>query len=153
MQSHYEKYGRKSYHKNKHKYVETRKRWTQNNREKVVGIVQAYVSRNKQKVAAYNRDFGLSAVGKYRLLKYRHAKRGWTDPLLSLDNFSQLFTAECFYCGSATNGGLDRVDNSRGYCNDNVVPCCKPCNYMKRDLTQADFLSHINKISTYGRSH
>ena len=144
---HYAKYGRKSYHKNKNRYAEVRKRWTQNNRRKVAGYVQAYVQRNSQKVSAYNRNFGFSPSGKYRLLKHRHSKRGWTDTLLSFDDFSHLFAAECFYCGSATRGGLDRVDNSRGYANDNVVPCCELCNHMKWNLPQSAFLEHARRIA------
>ena len=43
--------------------------------------------------------------------------------------------------------GLDRVDSSKGYTPDNVVVCCKRCNWMKNDMTQPDFLAHIKKIA------
>ncbi len=44
-----------------------------------------------------------------------------------------LLTQPCSYCGVITTpfGGIDRVDNSKGYTEDNVLPCCKPCNYWK----------------------
>lgn len=57
--------------------------------------------------------------------------------------FTQIGT--CHYCGEANivwnefigNGrhkyNLDRKDNTRGYTCDNVVVCCKDCNFMKRD--------------------
>jgi 5-methylcytosine-specific restriction endonuclease McrA len=40
----------------------------------------------------------------------------------------------CHYCNGPTGptgAGLDRVDNSRGYAPDNVVPCCQECNRIK----------------------
>lgn len=52
----------------------------------------------------------------------------------------------CFYCrlppsnvsktsrDSWNYSGLDRVDNSKGYTLDNVVPCCKHCNSLKMDI-------------------
>lgn len=51
----------------------------------------------------------------------------------------------CYYCGEPNikwnpfvgNGqyrsNLDRKDNTKGYSFDNVVVCCKDCNFMKRD--------------------
>jgi hypothetical protein len=41
--------------------------------------------------------------------------------------------------------GLDRVDNGKGYEIDNVVPCCKECNYAKCDRTQKDFVNWVKK--------
>ena len=43
--------------------------------------------------------------------------------------------------------GLDRVDNSRGYQADNVVPCCADCNYMKGQMSQEAFLHAALAIS------
>jgi hypothetical protein len=42
--------------------------------------------------------------------------------------------------------GLDRKDNSKGYLKDNVVTCCKTCNYMKCEMGYEDFKSHIKNI-------
>ena len=76
---------------------------------------------------------------------YRHSykasaiKRGlvWD---LSEEEFRQLITQNCFYCGAPppeihrlsgkslrtlNANGVDRVDNSKGYFMGNVVPCCK----------------------------
>jgi len=45
------------------------------------------------------------------------------------------FTARpCTYCGfkfETAGSGLDRIDNSKGYENDNVTSCCKECNWAR----------------------
>jgi len=59
---------------------------------------------------------------------------GWT---ITWEQYSELISNPCTYCGGSlpeTSGGLDRLDNSRGYDPDNVVPCCATCNYVRRDL-------------------
>lgn len=43
----------------------------------------------------------------------------------------------CDYCGLAIEtrvGGLDRLDNTRGYELGNVVPCCAICNTVRSDI-------------------
>jgi hypothetical protein len=35
--------------------------------------------------------------------------------------------------------GIDRVDSSKGYTVDNCVPCCKPCNYAKGNMSFEEF--------------
>jgi hypothetical protein len=44
---------------------------------------------------------------------------------------------------------IDRLNNNIGYTENNCVPCCWPCNAMKRDRTEADFLKHISKIQNF----
>jgi hypothetical protein len=86
---------------------------------------------------------------------------------LTKEQISTLVTANCFYCGTpplvSTRGkrqmthdllrnGIDRVDSAKGYTLDNVVACCKTCNFMKKDLTQGRFLFQIRKIVEYRAS-
>lgn len=66
----------------------------------------------------------------------------------------------CEYCGQPPaqvrrirrcNGeyvysGIDRIDSSRGYCFDNVVPCCKACNYAKRSMTLEVFKAWVKRV-------
>ena len=78
---------------------------------------------------------------------------------LSLEQCSKLFSSPCEYCGTKptncrtrVNGnsvyyqGIDRVDNSKGYEDGNVVPCCKHCNALKLDRTLDEFYDHVEKI-------
>ena len=65
------------------------------------------------------------------------AKRRGYEFSLSKTEFLALISLPCHYCGGAlpvTRGGLDRVDNSKGYTFDNVVPCCSDCNRIKCHL-------------------
>ena len=63
--------------------------------------------------------------------------------------FLDLVTDVCFYCGYAPSpiNGVDRVDNTRGYVEGNVVSCCRECNQSKRARTRADFESWAVRIA------
>lgn len=66
----------------------------------------------------------------------------------------------CYYCGrepfNVSNrknswgefiyNGIDRLDNNKPYSMNNVVPCCKDCNYMKKNHTEKEFLEVISLI-------
>jgi len=60
-----------------------------------------------------------------------------------------MFDSACHYCGKAPSprNGIDRKDNLRGYEPDNVVACCKTCNYAKRFMPYSEFLAYLNRIS------
>lgn len=74
--------------------------------------------------------------------------------LLSFDDFISLVQKECFYCKSSPHnnhkgfvcGGIDRVDNSRGYEKENCVPCCRRCNRAKDVMSLKEFLLWIENI-------
>ena len=55
----------------------------------------------------------------------------------------------CFYCNDNVKIGIDRVDSSKGYTIDNVVPCCSKCNWMKGVLSKEDFINQCKKISLF----
>lgn len=79
---------------------------------------------------------------------------------LTKDQFRVLTQRPCCYCGSPPgqvsrgpdlNGeyiynGLDRVDNSRAYSIDNVVPCCGSCNWAKQKMTVEQFREWVCRI-------
>ena len=83
---------------------------------------------------------------------------------IGVDFFTENVVKSCSYCGDALTSikksqsksggdflytGIDRIDSSKGYTEDNCVPCCKVCNTMKWDLTIEQFTKHINKISSH----
>jgi|SRR5208282_601992 len=84
--------------------------------------------------------------------KKRRVNWGLTD-----EQFNQLTQANCHYCGrlpmsvcvgeystgSYTYNGIDRKNNLQGYVWENVVTCCKICNWAKGRLPYVDFIAWI----------
>ena len=83
---------------------------------------------------------------------------------LSSEDFFAMVVQPCHWCGVAPsrdvrcgprpNGnfvcsGLDRVDNTRGYFRDNVVPCCTVCNHAKKDMTADAFGGWLDRIANF----
>jgi len=82
---------------------------------------------------------------------------------LSREVFTKLILSPCLYCGKTKSNsrkdkltgdplyynGVDRMDNTCGYTDDNSVACCNVCNYMKRDQTVKEFLIQCKRISKY----
>lgn len=115
--------------------------------------------------------FGLSsmrqAIGQY---KVNAKKRGCVWDLTE-EQFKKITQKDCYYCGTPpsnvvgqrtinngiyTYNGIDRVDNTKGYTIDNVVPCCRFCNAAKGKRSLQEYKSWIeksyNKIFSIGRS-
>lgn len=74
---------------------------------------------------------------KYRLMEGKSkAKRRGLSWNLSLEQYAQLVNQPCTYCNEKKierGVGLDRIDNSKGYEIENVLPCCSNCNYTRGD--------------------
>ncbi len=78
---------------------------------------------------------------------------------ITLEHASALVSSACHYCGSLPSikfrntltNGIDRVDSRSGYCDGNVVPCCKFCNFAKNDRSQKDFLDWIEKLVRFNK--
>ena len=84
----------------------------------------------------------------------RHAEGRGFKWELSRKFVEQLIKQNCYYCGivpsnkkktknSIDNGllysGIDRIDSAKDYTEDNVVPCCKICNYAKSNMNLKEF--------------
>lgn len=80
---------------------------------------------------------------------------------LTREQVVSLIASDCYYCGDSPKlekksqnkwdkplmyNGIDRVDNSEGYTVKNTVPCCMSCNFLKKDISQDEFLNIIKKI-------
>jgi hypothetical protein len=101
----------------------------------------------------------------------------YDDGDLLLDDFYILSQLSCYYCGvepkqkcnvfatrkrassdyARMNGtfiynGLDRVDCNLPHNKDNVVPCCKFCNYAKRQMTIEEFRLWVKQVHNYWAS-
>lgn len=88
------------------------------------------------------------------------AKRRGLKWDLTEEQIKKITQKNCYYCGIKPSGvyktkncngdyiynGLDRVNNTKGYTLDNVVPCCKFCNYVKSNSTFQEFQNWIKRI-------
>jgi len=103
----------------------------------------------------------LAISDKYSEYK-RIARSNKREFLLDVGEFISLIKSKCFYCHKEPEqihkiynkdwaddliyNGIDRLDNSKGYTKDNVVTCCKVCNYMKGPNNYDNFIKMIEII-------
>ena len=93
----------------------------------------------------------------YREYRNKNAERRDLPFELTKEQFRELTQKSCHYCGVMHSknqkgflyNGIDRVDNTKGYVIDNVVPCCFTCNISKARMTVEDFLSWIERVHAY----
>lgn len=102
----------------------------------------------KEKRKKRSVTIGYKINSRYRSYKERQKEKFNSDIQMSIDEVTKIIIEPCFYCGGmdVPVNGLDRVDNTKGYENGNVVSCCKKCNTMKLDLTVDEFKEKIIKI-------
>lgn len=82
---------------------------------------------------------------------------------LTENEFDQITSMNCFYCGQppskekivrGNNGsffynGIDRKDNTNGYFSDNVLPCCFICNRAKRAMSFDEFILWLDNMAQH----
>ena len=80
---------------------------------------------------------------------------------LNSEEFYKLLIDNCYYCGQPPSllvnrhshtmliNGIDRKNSKEGYIRDNVVTCCKTCNYAKSDSSLMEFENWINNLIKY----
>lgn len=96
----------------------------------------------------------------------KRAKAKGLEFTLTIEIALKLFNSNCDYCGlepqkiNAIYSGntvdgvckantIDRIDSSKGYTIDNIVPCCNTCNKAKLIMSKKEFLDWITKVYTY----
>lgn len=83
---------------------------------------------------------------------------------LTREDHEKIAASDCFYCGRPPSNemrtyrtkrlrlkysGIDRINSMKGYTLDNVRPSCITCNVAKADMSEHEFISWIQKISTH----
>lgn len=93
----------------------------------------------------------------------KNAKRRNIPFDLTLDEVKHIIHQPCHYCGviesdtfsrrvkkyQIKHNGMDRIDNAKGYEIDNIVPCCKVCNFAKHTMAQNEFYDWIKRVSNH----
>ena len=166
----------KQKYEKKEEVIETRKKWKQNNYEKVTKywieyrgkmiksdlnnylkrnaeFMKKYRENNKEKFEEINKQNKLNDNYKLQYYKYR-ATHQLIEYNIDDNMMINMFHDNCIYCGLLNENelnGIDRLDNDIGYIEDNVVPCCKTCNYMKRCIDSYIFIKKCEHILTYNK--
>jgi len=105
-------------------------------------------------------DYGIASMRRMINNYKSNAKRRGIEYKLTEEQFKEITQRDCYYCGAKPNNayhqkwqngtyvynGIDRIDNTKGYTIDNVVPCCKDCNAAKGKLTLQEFKDLIKRI-------
>ena len=103
-------------------------------------------------------------------IEKRSLNKGW-HKYIDMKKFIEISMQKCNYCGIANSNkaydrtklktkreistnfilfnGIDRVDSSKGYVEDNVVSCCKYCNTAKNTMSRDEFLKWIKRVYEY----
>lgn len=101
----------------------------------------------EQDTARKARKYKTDAVFLFREYKRGAKKRDIFFGLTPV-TFAATASMACYYCGShECLNGIDRIDSTKGYTEDNIVPCCSMCNYMKQDYTHEEFIEQCKRIA------
>jgi hypothetical protein len=68
------------------------------------------------------------------------------DVLCSKFYLEDLKRQNCYLCGCNVGIGIDRINSKLPYSQQNCMPCCSMCNYMKKDFSLGAFLLKCYKI-------
>ena len=99
------------------------------------------------KQSNYRRDYNKKPKHRYSIYEKAALRRGMEFDI-SYDQFIEYWDNQCHYCGQPIKGiGLDRIDNKKGYTLDNIVVCCKTCNWMKHTLLNDVFIKQCKLIA------
>lgn len=88
----------------------------------------------EQRSKEYHRAYYFHNKLDFKYKAYRHKHKLYEGQVISRDFAVQLMAQPCFYCGLPHGHGIDRIDSSKGYTEDNVRSCCEKCNYILGDL-------------------
>jgi hypothetical protein len=146
------KYNKKWYKENKESNHQRSLKWARNNPERFKEIKKKFMETHPEDVKAGLIRYRKTLKGRYRVLKGSAVKRGYLVGV-NFEQFCKIISNPCAYCGENEKRiGIDRVDNKIGYTLENCVPCCNPCNMMKKIMNVDDFLGHIKRVNTFQES-
>lgn len=106
-------------------------------------------------------EYGLSSKKTvYNIYKKLSAGKRGIEFDIPFDMFIKLTSSNCHYCdsepqnvcknprgnGDYTYNGLDRINNSKSYNVNNVVPCCLMCNGAKSNKSISEFYQWIKQL-------
>lgn len=80
----------------------------------------------------------------------RSANKRKIDFNINYETFIKYWKEPCYYCGSEIETiGIDRMNSSKGYEVQNIVPCCTKCNLTKRKMSDNEYIEHCKKVTEH----
>jgi len=126
----------------KARITDCNKRYRERNRQLINTRSKAYKERLK---TDYTRLLKSYMWAKFK----REAKKRKKEHKLKYEEYAATVIQPCWYCGELGTPyvGIDRIDNSKGYEDGNVAPCCTICNLMKHKQDVNEFILRCKTIS------
>jgi uncharacterized membrane protein len=153
---------------------ESKKRWAEENPEKVTQGYKKYRARKKaedpegylDKNAALQKAWREANPEKWKTIDMRHRNSAryllgyykWAAKSkgipFELEDVEALdmFVDVCWYCGQLPldkANGIDRLDSGGPYDRENTRPCCSMCNYSKGGLSVTRFVAQAARIVSH----
>jgi hypothetical protein len=116
--------------------AEMAKNWRENNPDKMVESNENKKNSKRLQYNVYSRNANIKNI----------------EFSITYDEYSDVVTKECYYCGILQDrgfNGIDRKDQTKGYIIENCVSCCKMCNYMKGSTNEEVFIKRAEHILTF----
>lgn len=128
--------------------LEYYRQWRNRNRDKLRAQSRVRIATPEYKAKAKAWREARSPIANAWYTYRNDCKRDNRVFALPRELFDDLITDVCFYCGIQPNpvNGIDRVDSSIGYVEDNVVTACRYCNRAKSDQSMEEFISRCKRI-------
>lgn len=139
------------------------------NKERIMRPSYLIIVQKKYTTLLDNKNYQ-NGLKKYLYEQYiRGANKRNHKFFLTFDEFINIISQNCHYCGEPpkratskmliTRGhinepplyynGIDRKNPQLDYDIENSIPCCTFCNYMKHTMNYNEFICHIKKIHNH----
>ena len=131
--------------KQKAKFAENHAKYWIKNKEELSKYNKEYYDQNREEIRIRDRGYKIDPKNRFKACM-GYSKRRNIEWKISIEKYFILCEMPCFYCDKITQNqgyGLDRLDNSRGYDEDNVVPCCGSCNVIRSDILSPSQLLYL----------
>jgi hypothetical protein len=126
----------------------------------------AYIKKSKGCIHCELRAKGETGLNKLWANYIESAKKRDIPFNLSKEQFKELTSSRCYYCGCLPKmikfrkyknkenynwgdyqfNGIDRIDNNLGYIKGNCVPCCRTCNRGKGAWSFEYWVTHLQEF-------
>jgi hypothetical protein len=130
------------------------KRYRGKHKEKIAKDKDRYYHANKDKISVKRKEQSKRIENRYRSLTYAARNKGLGFDITFGQYKEMVINGSCYYCGNSIDGlvghCMDRMDNTKGYLINNVLPCCPTCNYSRGNYyTVEEFKIMIDALTGF----